>query len=169
MIRKLYIVYISLCITCLIGCRNEDRVIQERSDSVDSIKDTALSSPQPVTLQNSPYSVELDTKTQQLKIVRGTQDLKGIMAEDMILVLNKKYPGIQLKLEALNTDTLSVTIDDARALTQEMGSTGAEAYLAEVTFALTELVGIKAVKFDFEEGDHASPGVYTRENFEMFR
>jgi hypothetical protein len=39
-------------------------------------------------------------------------------------------------------------------------------FLAEATFALTEIEGIKAVNFNFQEGDHAAPGTYTRNDFD---
>jgi len=46
-----------------------------------------------------------------------------------------------------------------------MGSTGAEEFLAAATFTLTEYDNIKAVNFIFEGGDHAEPGIYSRETF----
>jgi hypothetical protein len=47
-------------------------------------------------------------------------------------------------------------------LTQTMGTTGATSYLQAVTYTLTSLPGIDAVDFDFEPGDHAMPGRYSR-------
>ncbi len=46
-----------------------------------------------------------------------------------------------------------------------MGSSGAETYLAEVTFNLTEINGINFIDIQFPEGDHASPGIYSRTDF----
>jgi hypothetical protein len=54
-------------------------------------------------------------------------------------------------------------------LTQDRGSSGAQDYLAEVTFTLTENPGIKSVNFIFQAGDHAMPGTYSRENFTSYR
>ena len=71
----------------------------------------------------------------------------------------------KLDLVKEGMDIVFVKIDDANKLTQGMGSTGAESYLAELTFSLTELKGIKAVNVNFQEGDHAMPGVYTRDDF----
>jgi hypothetical protein len=42
------------------------------------------------------------------------------------------------------------------------------AYLAEATFSLTEFKEIEEVEFIFQEGDHAQPGIYTRERFNNF-
>jgi hypothetical protein len=50
-------------------------------------------------------------------------------------------------------------------LTQRIGSTGAEEFLAAATFTLTEYDNIQFVHFIFEEGDHAAPGLYSREHF----
>ena len=46
-----------------------------------------------------------------------------------------------------------------------MGKTGADAFLAKATYTLTEHKRIAFVYFIFEEGDHAAPGKYSRENF----
>ena len=50
-------------------------------------------------------------------------------------------------------------------LTQKMGSTGAEWFLASVTFTLTEYKQIKFVDLVLREGDHAAPGRYSRRTF----
>ena len=46
-----------------------------------------------------------------------------------------------------------------------MGSSGSQAYLAEVTYNLTELNGINFVQIRFKEGIHASPDTYKRTDF----
>jgi spore germination protein GerM len=60
---------------------------------------------------------------------------------------------------------VKIEVINAEHLTQRMGSTGAEVYLAEAVFTLTECPGITSVRFAFEEGDHARPGAYSRANF----
>jgi hypothetical protein len=74
-----------------------------------------------------------------------------------------KYPGI--RLERIQEHTAYVRILDEDLLTQRMGSTGAWHYLAVVTASLTSVPGVEKVDFAFKEGDHAVPGVYTREDF----
>ena len=71
----------------------------------------------------------------------------------------------KLKLIKLEGETVSVEVINALYLTQRLGSTGADAYLAEATYTLTEHPSVKAVFFQFEEGDHARPGLYTRDDF----
>jgi hypothetical protein len=71
----------------------------------------------------------------------------------------------KLKLIELQGDLVIVEVINALYLTQRMGSTGADTFLAEATFTLMEHPSVNAVFFQFEEGDHATPGLYTRENF----
>ena len=60
---------------------------------------------------------------------------------------------------------VNVEIINDEYLTQKMGTTGAEWFLATVTFTLTEYRKIKFVDFVFREGDHAAPGRYSRQDF----
>lgn len=83
----------------------------------------------------------------------------------IIQKLNKLYPEIRLRFIKISNDSIFVTIKESKYLTQQMGSSGAEAYLAEVTYNLTELKDINFVTMRFKEGDHASPGTYTRTDF----
>lgn len=65
-------------------------------------------------------------------------------------------------LTAIKDRTARVRISDERQLTQQMGSTGATGYIQVVTYTLTSLPGIDHVDFDFQAGDHAMPGRYSR-------
>lgn len=87
--------------------------------------------------------------------------------DNALRIINKNYDGkVKLDFVRQNTDTLFVKIEQPQVLTQQMGSTGARAYLTLATFTLTEQTGIKYVTFDFQEGDHAAPGTYSRFSFE---
>lgn len=89
----------------------------------------------------------------------------SMTAGDFIKKLNDIYPEIILRLSEIRKDSIFVTINNSRYLTQRIGSSGAQAYLAEVTYNLTELENINFVDIRFKEGDHASPGTYTRLDF----
>ncbi len=52
-----------------------------------------------------------------------------------------------------------------RTITEEMGTSGADCYLAETIFTLTENDLIKFVRIEMNYGSHASPGLYNRDNF----
>jgi hypothetical protein len=71
----------------------------------------------------------------------------------------------RFKITGIRQHTVFVKILDGGRLTQGIGSTGAQQYLAQVTFSLTSVPRIHSVDFDFEEGDHASPGTYDRQRF----
>lgn len=94
------------------------------------------------------------------------QDRDQLTLEEVVEVINEKYRDlIRLDLNKKVDDTVFVSIPDAQYLTQSMGSTGAFGFMAEVTYSLTEIPGIAFVYFKFNEGDHASPGLYRREDF----
>jgi hypothetical protein len=79
--------------------------------------------------------------------------------------INTKDSAIHLNIIKISNDTIYLKIPDASYLTQQMGSTGPEQYFAGAVYNLTEIPGIRFVHFDFKEGDHASPGTFTRDSF----
>ena len=86
-----------------------------------------------------------------------------ITASNLTKLLNRNYENqVRIELVQVKQDSVLVTIPNSTFLTQSMGTTGAEEYLIEAVFTLTELPGIEFVEFEFEEGDHATPGVYSR-------
>jgi hypothetical protein len=84
---------------------------------------------------------------------------------DIIGFINEQFPRVQLAFERISNDTIFIRIPDAMFLTQQMGSSGPTMFFSAAVYNLTELPGIRWVSFDFEEGDHASPGVLRREDF----
>jgi hypothetical protein len=84
---------------------------------------------------------------------------------NIIQLLNETYPDIPLQFTKLSSDTLFVKIKNSNYLTQQMGSSGPEVYLADVTYNLTEIPGINFVAIIFKAGDHASPDIYSRTDF----
>lgn len=91
----------------------------------------------------------------------------NVTAEMVIREFNDRYAGvINLDLQRITKDTVFLKIDDATYLTQRMGTTGAFAFMAELVYSLTEVPSVYIVNLDFEEGDHASPGVYRRADFD---
>ncbi len=79
------------------------------------------------------------------------------------------WENVKLVLVKTSNDTLYVSIPDSEFLGQQMGSAGAQAYMASTTYNLTELKNIKYVNYDMEAGDHVSPGIYSRKSFENYR
>lgn len=94
------------------------------------------------------------------------QQKVALTTEMVVDILNQRYAdNMYLDLLSVSADTAFVHINDATYLTHQLGSTGAFGYLAEVTYSLTEVPGIHFVHFDFQEGDHATPGLYKRKDF----
>ncbi len=83
--------------------------------------------------------------------------------------LNAAWENVKLVFVKQSNDTLYVSVPDSEFLGQQMGSAGAQAYMASTTYNLTELKGIKYVNYDMQPGDHASPGTFSRESFENYR
>ncbi len=84
----------------------------------------------------------------------------------LISAINTKYQDrVKLDYLKISNDTIYVKIDNSEYLTQQMGTTGADEYMIAATFTLTEMPNIKYVNFDFELGDHASPGTYNRKQY----
>ncbi len=115
-----------------------------------------------------PWVVQANDSTHILEIRRDpAADMANLQPADIVDALNLKYPEIKLHWVKMDGNKAFVSIADAMYLTQQSGSEGAQAYLAETTYSLTELKGIAAVEFSFEEGDHARPGTYTRTDFKF--
>jgi hypothetical protein len=73
------------------------------------------------------------------------------------------FPKITLRKTA--PPLVVVEIVNDKYLSEGMGSSGAQDYLALVTYTLTESPGVRSVEFVFQPGEHAMPGVYSRESF----
>ena len=83
-----------------------------------------------------------------------------------INLINSNYKcKVLLEFVKIVKDTVFVKIGDSEYLTERSGSAGADEYMIITTFTLTESDHINFVKFDFEPGDHASPGTFSRRYF----
>lgn len=102
-------------------------------------------------------------KMEMKKIELGGPDTLTVAS--MIAYLNSRNPNVQLQYVRSSGDTLYVAIPEATYLTQQMGSAGPALFFAETVYNLTEIPGFRFVSFGFEEGDHASPDVLSRDRF----
>ncbi|MEO8796035.1 MAG: hypothetical protein ABI390_11245 [Daejeonella sp.] len=162
-IKNLYCIVLSLLLfaSCQSDTKDPGTTTQEAIDD-SSIINSRKS-------LDVPYEVVFNDSTRLMEIKKNPEaNSENLNENDLIEAINLKYPEIILELISIKGDTIAVKIKDATYLTQRMGSEGAKAYLAEATFALTELKNISAVDFQFTEGDHASPGVMTRADFNDF-
>lgn len=111
------------------------------------------------------WSAELAPKTGV--IMKRTTPLAAdsVTVLNIIQMLNDTYPEIPLKFLKLSNDTMFVKVSNSKYLTQQMGSSGPEVYMADVTYNLTEIAGVNFVAIMFKEGDHAQPGIFSRTDF----
>jgi alpha-N-acetylglucosamine transferase len=107
------------------------------------------------------YDYMADTIIQLRKLKRDT-----LTSAKLIHLINAKYRDkVKLDYVKITNDTIYVKIDNSDYLTQQMGTTGADEYMISSTFTLTEMANIKYVNFEFELGEHASPGTYGRKHY----
>lgn len=112
------------------------------------------------------WSVDYDSISNKEFLVKGTLvDSIGQSINELIGILNKRNTEPKIKFVNLTNDTLKIKIENDEFLTERMGSTGAECFLGETVFTLTEIKTIKYVNIEMNYGSHASPGVYSRINF----
>src|SRR5215204_99200 len=112
------------------------------------------------------WKVDNDKKTIKRNPLITTPYLN---TDTLIIGLNEMFPKIKLEKLKQSNDTLYTQIKDASFLTEQMGSSGAEFYIAQAVLNLTSVKGVKYVGVDFEMGSHASPDVWSRENFKDYK
>ncbi len=111
------------------------------------------------------YNQEMqDFEVRQLRPV-DQDTLTGKAVEEII---NATWPDVQVLFLGASGDTAFVSIPDSQVLTRQMGTAGAQSFMISATYSFTELKGITHVSFDFAEGDHAIPGVYSRKAWQEY-
>jgi hypothetical protein len=154
-------------ITAVVSCNaNKEEAI--KSSSIETIEDSATVEP---TLQYIPESklyvwkANFDyTKVQNPALQRAI-----LNTDSLIKGLNERYENVFLQKDRIGGDTLYTFIYDSQYLGNQMGSTGAEVYIADVVLNLAEIPGVKYVAIKMEEGSHAQSGVWTKQNFEQYK
>ena len=156
-------IYISFIVVLLLtSCQSDSSKKSVEAMAVDS----AAKADQGKTLV-VPWEASLNDSTRMMEINRNpAANMTNLNYLDLIDALNYKYPQIKLEWIKQEGDIIFLKIEEADYLTRESGTLGAHAYLAELTFSLTELKGISKVNLSFKEGDHARPGVYERGDFD---
>lgn len=145
------------------SCRSDRKDVRQKDQQVPEVRTPEVTAEDP-RAPRLPFQTVVDEQTGRTKLMPA-EDVRDLTAQQIVEAANIKYPQVRLVLIKVDRPIAYVKIEDSNYLTQQMGSAGAESYLAEVTFSLTSLKGITSVNFEFPEGDHASPGTYTRENF----
>ena len=97
-----------------------------------------------------------------LCVPKMTQPMPGATLSHIIKALSRRFTRPSLQLRQVSNHSVEVDIIDGDYLAEQMGSTGAALFLIAATFSLTSVKGIHAVRFFFEEGSHARPGIFNR-------
>lgn len=119
-----------------------------------------------VVISDAHYFWEADLSGKALEMKKArVLPADSLHTEAILGMLNTEYPELKLALLRSAGDTVFVQVGNSAYLTQRLGSTGAEAVLAELTYNLTEAAGIHNVHLSFKRGDHATPGTYARTDF----
>lgn len=112
------------------------------------------------------WEYQFDTILKDFKLVKLRQYNKDTLTIQRVEnIVNMSWPKVQIKYLKTSKDTVYLTIPESKVLTQQMGTSGADAFMISTTYSFTDLKGIKYVSYDFEVGDHASPGVYNRNSW----
>jgi len=162
-------------VTLFISCNSSDTQTDSEEVVYDSVVDQPdapenLDSNKTVTNIPSLWKVEFKEKNKSEKLEKPSdENLKSLSPNELITALNQTYPDIHLDFKKVSHDTIYLEIPQSVRLTQQLGSTGAYNYLATTVYNLTELPNVKFVNLQFEQGDHATPGTYSRNDFKRLR
>lgn len=153
-----------LALLVLAGCQSDtSNQANQAADSAEVVPSTNMDHEKVLVL---PWVATVNDTTHKMEIRKdASANMNHLEPADLVDALNIKYPQIKLEWIKQDGNKAFVKIDDASYLTQQTGNDGAQAYLAEMTYALTELPGIRFVDIRFTQGDHAQPGVYHRQSF----
>ena len=92
-----------------------------------------------------------------------------LQADSLIKGINEMNEKVLLEQVRIGGDTIYTEIKDSQYLGNEMGSTGAEIYVADVVLNLTELPGINYVNIKMKEGSHVQPGTWSKKSFQKYK
>jgi hypothetical protein len=158
---KNYIVLYIIITMFSCNTKQQDKQIPVSDSAVSLIKKDTLSR-----ISDSHYFWTSELGAGGLVMVKTRPaSADSLTAPIIVAMLNSQYPEITLVLTKISNDTLFIKILRSDYLTQQIGTSGSEAFLAEATYNLTELKDINFVDFKFKEGDHAQPGTFSRTDF----
>ncbi|MGH2564613.1 MAG: hypothetical protein ACRDE8_18150 [Ginsengibacter sp.] len=169
---RLILVFYCILLLSMLSCNSGDKknsslevitkdTVYEYADSLDT--DSILFAKSKSLLWHADDSNSLKL---QKPVVAGIDTMS---VQNIIQLINNNYDSIHIDYVKTSHDTIYVHIPNSEMLTENIGSTGAEIFMASTTYSLTELKGIHFVNFDFKEGEHASPGVYDRSYFKSLQ
>jgi len=111
---------------------------------------------------------DVNTESKSIKKYTEVPD-SAFTAVRVVNGLNEKYPDIQIQLLRQSNDTLYVSVPNNQDLAEQSGRAGSVAWYADAVINLTSVPGINYVNIDMKPGSHASPGVFSEENYKEYK
>jgi hypothetical protein len=113
------------------------------------------------------WDSDFDTITNREYLIRGKMlDSIAKSPNELIEILNMRPSKCKIDYVEKTGDTLKIRILEDEYLTEQMGTSGADCYMAETIYTLTENDLIQFVRFEMAYGSHAGPGLYCRKDYE---
>lgn len=123
----------------------------------------------PATNFNPESKLYIWRATPNYKKIKNTGYMQEILnADSLIKGLNELNENVFLEKISISGDTVYTIIRNSTYLAEQMGSTGAEVYVADLILNLTAVPGIKYVHLQLEEGSHIQPGTWSKDNFKKY-
>lgn len=163
---------LGLLVLFFLSCNSDDKSnSNENVQTLDTVYDAPVSSGIDSSLFVKNQSLLWQVRDSNgLKLSKPIErGIDTMSATKIVELINVNYDSIQVNYIKTSHDTVYIAIPHSERLTEKSGDTGAENFMASTVYSLTEVKGIRFVNFEFKGGDHAMPGVYTREDFKNFR
>lgn len=110
------------------------------------------------------------TTANYTKVKNPASQIENIKnADSLIWGLNEYYENVFLQKDTLSHDTLYLQVKDNNFLGNQMGSTGAEMWLADVVLNLSEVPGVKYIHIDMDTSNHILPGTWKASDFKKYK
>jgi hypothetical protein len=140
------------------------------NDSVTNTTDEQIEIGSENSVMYDPYGAlwkyDYNQQTDEFELIQlRSVDRDTLTGKALENIINTSWPRVNIAFLRTSNDTAYLSIPYSEVLTQQMGSAGAESFMISTTYSLTELKGINYVSFHFAEGDHAIPGVYSRNSW----
>jgi hypothetical protein len=160
--KKLFIFFAVVLLGCNQRQPEETKAIADTLHTITGIPDSASLKAD----THFFWAATTSNKSSKL-LMKKTRPLSAdsLTAPILIRQINEVYADVKIDFVKISNDTIFIKIGNSNFLTEQMGSSGADMYMTEVCYNLTELQNISYVHFSFREGDHASPGTYSRTDF----
>jgi len=153
----------------LLACNNKAKEAPKEQDNLDSYPDSLAIVP--LVPGSNPETKLFVWKTSPDYTREYNRNFKPeiLDADSLIKGINEMNEQVLLEKVKMSGDTIYTEIKNSQYLGNQMGSTGAEIYVADVVLNLTELPGIKYVNIQMQEGSHVQPGTWSKKNFEKYK